>query len=91
MGELKVFELIKLGGTMSYFKYQSKNIFYEEIGTGKTLLFLHGNTSSSNMFLSIVEKYACEYKVILFDFLGMGNQIGCNAFLWIYGMKSPNK
>ncbi|MPM06400.1 2-succinyl-6-hydroxy-2,4-cyclohexadiene-1-carboxylate synthase [bioreactor metagenome] len=85
MGELKVFELIKLGGTMSYFKYQSKNIFYEEIGTGKTLLFLHGNTASSNMFLSIVEKYACEYKVILFDFLGHGKSDRLQCFpmdLW---------
>lgn len=57
---------------MSYFKYQSKNIFYEEIGTGKPLLLLHGNTASSNMFLSLVEQYACEYKVILLDFPGYG-------------------
>lgn len=70
---------------MSYFKYQSKNIFYEEIGTGKPLLLLHGNTASSNMFLSLVEKYACEYKVILFDFLGHGKSDRLQCFpvdLW---------
>jgi pimeloyl-ACP methyl ester carboxylesterase len=70
---------------MSYFKYQSKNIFYEEIGTGKSLLFLHGNTASSNMFLNLVEKYASEYKVILFDFLGHGKSDRLQCFpvdLW---------
>ncbi|MEL7648417.1 MAG: alpha/beta hydrolase [Sedimentibacter sp.] len=70
---------------MSYFKYESKNIFYEEIGTGKPLLLLHGNTASSNMFLSIAAKYASEYKVILFDFLGHGKSDRLQCFpadLW---------
>lgn len=57
---------------MSYIKYQSKNIFYQELGSGRPLLLLHGNTASSNMFLSIAEEYSKQYKVILFDFLGHG-------------------
>jgi pimeloyl-ACP methyl ester carboxylesterase len=70
---------------MSYFNYESKNIFYEEIGTGKPLLLLHGNTASSNMFLSLAARYANEYKVILFDFLGHGKSDRLQCFpadLW---------
>ena len=35
---------------MSYFKYQSKRIFYKEIGCGKPLIMLHGDAVSSTMF-----------------------------------------
>lgn len=70
---------------MSYFKYKSKNIYYQEIGEGRPLLLLHGNTASSNMFSSIVEQYALEYKVILIDFLGHGKSDRIESFpvdLW---------
>ncbi|QHQ62918.1 alpha/beta fold hydrolase [Anaerocolumna sedimenticola] len=70
---------------MSYYNYQSKNIFYEEIGTGKPLLLLHGNTASSNMFLNIANQYAEKYKVILIDFLGHGKSDRLDKFpvdLW---------
>ena len=32
---------------MSYFHYQSKKIYYKEIGSGKPLVMLHGDTASS--------------------------------------------
>lgn len=57
---------------MSYFKYESKNIYYEELGAGRPLLLLHGNTASSVMFSGIAGQYAHKYKVILLDFLGHG-------------------
>lgn len=56
---------------MSYFKYNDKKIYYEEMGKGTPLLFLHGNTASSNMFLEIINKYTDSFKVILIDFLGI--------------------
>ena len=30
---------------MSYFIYQSKKIYYTEMGNGKPVVFLHGNTA----------------------------------------------
>jgi pimeloyl-ACP methyl ester carboxylesterase len=70
---------------MSYYNYQSKNIYYKEMGTGKPLLLLHGNTASSNMFLNIANQYAEKYKVILIDFLGHGKSDRLEQFptdLW---------
>ena len=72
---------------MAYSKYQSHNIFYQEIGGGTPLLMLHGNTASSVMFQEIAAKYAQDYKVILMDFLGYGksDRVPCLAEdLW-YG------
>lgn len=57
---------------MAYFKYKNKYCYYEEIGNGKPLIFLHGNTASSKMFSLIAENYKSEYKIILLDFLGHG-------------------
>lgn len=70
---------------MAYFTYQSKNIYYEEIGEGIPLLLLHGNTASSRMFAGIVPEYTQDYKVILIDFLGCGKSDRIQAFatdLW---------
>lgn len=55
---------------MSYFIFDNKHIYYDEIGTGMPLLFLHGNTTSSKMFFDIAEKYKKSFKVVLIDFLG---------------------
>lgn len=57
---------------MAFFNYQGKNIYYQEIGTGKPLFLLHGNTASSNMFDDLKDLYASQYQVILIDFLGHG-------------------
>lgn len=42
---------------MSYFIYHGKKIFYREVGEGKPVLFLHGNTASSKMFEFILPLY----------------------------------
>lgn len=70
---------------MSYFNYQSKNIFYQEIGKGKPVLFLHGDTASSKMFELLLPLYTEHFKVILIDFLGNGQSNRINELpidLW---------
>ncbi len=71
---------------MSYFTYQSKQIFYREIGTGKPVLMLHGNTASSVMFELLLPLYQKNFKVILMDFLGNGQSDRLKKFpsdVWI--------
>ena len=71
---------------MSYFNYHSKNIFYKEIGFGKTLLMLHGDTASSVMFEFLLPLYQENFRVILLDFLGNGRSDRVDHFpenLWI--------
>lgn len=70
---------------MSYFNYKSHNIYYTEIGTGKPLLMLHGNTASSAMFFELAPEFAKSYKVILIDFLNCGKSDRVESFeedLW---------
>lgn len=69
---------------MSYFKYGGKNVFYEEIGKGLPLVFLHGDTASSKMFELLLPLYQ-DFKVILIDFLGNGKSDRIEKFpadLW---------
>ncbi|WP_341350105.1 alpha/beta fold hydrolase [Clostridium drakei] len=70
---------------MSYFKYNNKNIYYEEVGIGTPLFLLHGNTASSKMFEAILNLYKDKYKLVLIDFLGYGRSQHLNKFpinLW---------
>lgn len=72
---------------MSYFTFDDKQVYYNEIGVGMPLLFLHGNTASSKMFSEIAEKYKRNFKVILIDFLGHGKSDRLQKFpvdLWFY-------
>lgn len=71
---------------MSYFYYQSKRIYYTEAGSGKPILFLHGNTASSKMFWPVQYLYEEQFHVILVDFLGHGQSERIEWFpadLWI--------
>ena len=70
---------------MSYFMYQSKQIYYAGQGEGKTVVFLHGDTASSKMFEPLLPLYENEFKVILMDFLGNGRSDRVEMFpadLW---------
>lgn len=70
---------------MSYFNYQSKKIYYKETGSGKPIVFLHGNTASSRMFELILPLYEDKFHVILIDFLGHGKSDRLEEFpaeLW---------
>ena len=72
---------------MSYYVYDTKKIYYSEIGSGQPLLLLHGNTASSKMFEQIAEEYSKSFKVILIDFLGHGQSDRLETFpsdLWFY-------
>lgn len=42
---------------MPYVKIRGKSCFYEEQGEGIPILFLHGNTASSNMFAGIKDLF----------------------------------
>ncbi len=53
---------------MSYFQYQGNACFYEEYGQGKPIVFLHGNTASSNMFKALMPLYVENFRCILIDF-----------------------
>lgn len=70
---------------MPYFKYNSKNVYYNEAGGGEPLLLLHGNTASSRMFDSVVGLYEKDFRVIVIDFLGHGRSDRLDEFpadLW---------
>lgn len=70
---------------MSYFIYQSKKIYYSEQGSGKPVVFLHGDTASSKMFELLLPLYTDNFKVILIDFLGNGKSDRVEKFsvdLW---------
>ncbi|GAA2917359.1 alpha/beta fold hydrolase [Enterococcus pseudoavium] len=69
---------------MCFFHYHGKRIFFETIGEGKTLVFLHGNTSSSKLFRPVLPLYK-DFRVILLDFLGYGQSERVDKFsteLW---------
>lgn len=71
---------------MSYFNYQSKKIFYKEIGNGEPLIMLHGDAASSAMFEMLIPLYQEHFRVILVDFLGNGKSDRVDKFpadLWI--------
>lgn len=70
---------------MSYFIYQSKKIYYSEQGSGKPVVFLHGDTASSKMFELLLPLYTDHFNVILMDFLGNGKSDRVEEFsvdLW---------
>lgn len=69
---------------MAYLKYGEKKIYYEEVGKGLPLIFLHGDTASSKMFEQLLPLYQ-DFKIILIDFLGNGKSDRIDTFpadLW---------
>lgn len=71
---------------MTFFEYQSKQIYYEIIGNGEPLIMLHGDTASSKMFEMLIPMYQQYFEVILIDFLGNGRSDRIERFpanLWV--------
>ncbi len=48
-------------------KINNLNIFYEEYGDGKPIIFLHGNREDSSIFSNISKKLESKYKVYILD------------------------
>ena len=70
---------------MSSFHYEGKKIYYEEIGNGKPLFLLHGNTACGKMFAPILPMLSEKHHVIVPDFLGCGQSERCEKWssdLW---------
>ena len=65
---------------MPYFKYNNKEVYYNEIGQGSPLFLLHGNSASSKMFDIVLDLYKNDFMVILIDFLGHGKSDRLNKF-----------
>lgn len=43
---------------MAHFQFNGRIVYYKECGRGDPIILLPGNTASSFMFNSILEKYA---------------------------------
>ncbi len=75
---------------MSYFTFENKQVYFQELGSGTPIVLLHGNTASSRMFEKIAMEYMENHKVILIDFLGHGRSQRIEEFpadLWFYEAK----
>ena len=57
---------------MPYVTYCGRNLYYQEVGEGPVLLFLHGNTASSRLFEPLLPLYTPHFQCVLLDFLGNG-------------------
>ena len=55
-----------------YFRFNDKNIFYNQIGEGDNLLIIHGYPYNSFEWKDTIEELSKTYKVTFFDLLGMG-------------------
>lgn len=55
-----------------YFRFNDKNIFYNQIGGGDNLLIIHGYPYNSFEWKDTIEELSKTYKVTFFDLLGMG-------------------
>ena len=53
---------------MSYFIYETKNIYYQVTGRGKPLMLLHGDTASSKMFEVLMPLYAEKFRCMTAGF-----------------------
>lgn len=70
---------------MAYFTYKKHQIHYKDYGKGTPVVFLHGNTASSKMFVPILHHFEQHFRIIIIDFLGHGYSDRLSTFpadLW---------
>jgi pimeloyl-ACP methyl ester carboxylesterase len=53
----------------------SSRLYYEEAGTGKPLLFIHGWSLSSQVWLQQIEFFSSRYRCLTFDLRGHGRSM----------------
>jgi pimeloyl-ACP methyl ester carboxylesterase len=56
------------------------DIHYEIVGEGETIICIHGNRDSSDVFRSISNKLKDSFRVITFDLRGHGNSVVTEGF-----------
>ncbi|MFV0362434.1 MAG: alpha/beta fold hydrolase [Suipraeoptans sp.] len=57
---------------MPYFEHQGAQLYYEEIGQGKPLIFLHGASWDMHQWDRQIEHFSSNYRVITLDARGHG-------------------
>lgn len=57
---------------MATIKFQKKNIFYTDDGTGKAIVLIHGFTESSRMWSDFAKQLSKKHRVITLDLPGHG-------------------
>jgi pimeloyl-ACP methyl ester carboxylesterase len=58
---------------MAYFQSGNIKIFYEEVGKGIPIVFMHGFSLNNTMWECQVSQYSKKYRVITYDARGHGN------------------
>jgi len=55
-----------------FFRFNDGKIFYKDIGSGETIVLLHGYLETSEIWESFAGKLATEFRVIIPDIPGHG-------------------
>lgn len=64
---------------MSFINIENERLHYKEQGVGSTIVFIHGNGSSMQMYDSEIRYYAKSFRAIAFDLPGHGKSSFNNA------------
>ncbi|MDN5342853.1 MULTISPECIES: alpha/beta fold hydrolase [Oceanotoga] len=65
---------------MATYNYKDLEIFYHDKGKGKNILFLHGDTASTELFLNEIDILSKDYRVIAPDLPGHGKSSRIKRF-----------
>jgi pimeloyl-ACP methyl ester carboxylesterase len=74
---------------MPKIKVNDINMYYEVYGSGEPIVFISGFTADHTKWMSVVNKFARDYQVIIFDNRGAG-QSDCPAYPYSVGMMADD-
>lgn len=69
-----------------FFEFKGLKIYYEKIGEGQPIIFLHGWGCSSNVFKNISKVLSKKYCIYLVDFPGFGKSLEPDFLIDVKGM-----